>query len=104
LQSITRPRCVSGHITGSGFRTRPIGRQADVRAPDVPALLQPHDQYAAARHLKKVDLFVSRLSQLFSFLDAAELIGSLSTDIGKRVARTATFGLVQRNRRLHVQA
>lgn len=69
----------------------------------MPALLQPHGRHAAAKHLKKLDLFVPRLSQLFSFLDAAELFGSLSTGIGKRVARIATVRLVQRNRRLHVQ-
>lgn len=103
MQPIARPRCGSGHITGSGFRTRPIGRLPMFERQTRRRYFSRTVDHAAAKHLKKLDLFVPRLSQLFSFLDAAELFGSLSTGIGKRVARIATVRLVQRNRRLHVQ-
>jgi hypothetical protein len=58
---------------------------ADVRAPGIPAPLQPHGRHAAEKYLKKFDLLVSQRLQPFSFLDAGERMGSLPTDIGKRV-------------------
>ncbi|MDF3084871.1 DUF746 domain-containing protein [Burkholderia sola] len=43
------------------------------------------------KHLKKLDLFVSLLSRPISCVDAGERMGSLSTDIGKRVMAWRTW-------------
>ncbi|WP_459072183.1 DUF746 domain-containing protein [Burkholderia pseudomallei] len=54
--------------------------------PDLPALLQSHGRPPLGeKHLKKLDLFVSLLSHPISCVGAGEQMGSLSTDIGKRV-------------------
>ncbi|CAJ3446510.1 substrate-binding repeat-containing protein [Burkholderia pseudomallei] len=74
------------HITSAGFRTRPIGRLPMFAC----QTCRRYFSRTAApplgeKHLKKLDLFVSLLSHPISCVDAGEQMGSLSTDIGKRV-------------------
>ncbi|CAJ3575681.1 putative DNA-binding protein [Burkholderia pseudomallei] len=80
------PRCGGSHITSAGFRTRPIGRLPMFAC----QTCRRYFSRTAApplgeKHLKKLDLFVSLLSHPISCVDAGEQMGSLSTDIGKRV-------------------
>jgi hypothetical protein len=55
---------------------------ADVRATRHPGATSAGGRHAAEKYLKKFDLLVL---QRFLFLDAGERMGSLPTDIGKRV-------------------
>jgi hypothetical protein len=58
---------------------------ADVRATRHPGATSAGGRHAAEKYLKKFDLLVSQRLQRFLFLDAGERMGSLPTDIGKRV-------------------
>lgn len=80
------PRCGGGHIVGAGFKTRRSGRLPvfDCRT------CQRHfgrtvDTPRGEKHLKKLDLFVFRISQPISRLEADERMGSLPADIDERV-------------------
>ncbi|MGZ0002751.1 DUF746 domain-containing protein [Burkholderia gladioli] len=80
------PRCGGSHITSAGFRTRPVGRLPMF---ECQACQRYFSRTAGTplgeKHLKKLDLFVSLLSQPLSCRDAGEQMGSLSSDIGERV-------------------
>ncbi|TDQ93030.1 DUF746 domain-containing protein [Paraburkholderia silvatlantica] len=80
------PRCGSGHINSAGFRTRPIGRLPMFEC----QMCRRYFSRTAGtplgeKHLKKLDLFVSLLSQPISCLEAGKQMGSLPDDIGQRV-------------------
>ncbi|MGU7817099.1 DUF746 domain-containing protein, partial [Burkholderia sp. AW49-1] len=80
------PRCGGGHITSAGFRTRPIGRLPMFECQACQRYFgRTVDTPLGEKHLKKLDLFVSLLSQPISCLEAGERMGSLSSDIAERV-------------------
>ncbi|WP_085971934.1 DUF746 domain-containing protein [Burkholderia pseudomallei] len=80
------PRCGGDHINSAGFRTRPIGRLPMF---DCQTCGRCFSRTAGTplgeKHLKKLDLFVSLLSQPISCLEAGKQMGSLPDDIGERV-------------------
>ncbi|WP_081085603.1 DUF746 domain-containing protein [Burkholderia cepacia] len=80
------PRCGGGHIISAGFRMRPIGRLPMFECQTCRRYFsRTADTPLGEKHLKKLDLFVSLLSQPISCVDAGEQMGSLSTDISQRV-------------------
>ncbi|MBU9444414.1 DUF746 domain-containing protein [Burkholderia multivorans] len=80
------PRCGGGHITSAGFRTRPIGRLPMFECRTCRRYFsRTADTPLGEKHLKKLDLFVSLLSQPISCTDAGGRMGSLSNDISQRV-------------------
>lgn len=86
------PRCGGGHITSSGFRSRPVGRLPMFECQTCQRYFsRTVDTPLGEKHLKKLDLFVTLLSQPISCLDAGERMGSLSADIGERVRTWRTW-------------
>jgi len=80
------PRCDGGHITSAGFRTRPIGRLPMFECQTCRRYFsRTAGTPLGEKHLKKLDLFVSLLSQPISCLEAGKRMGSLPDDIGERV-------------------
>ncbi len=80
------PRCGGGHITSAGFRTRPVGRLPMFECQTCQRYFsRTAGTPLGEKHLKKLDLFVSLLSQPLSYRHAGEQMGSLSSDIGERV-------------------
>ncbi|KVO12613.1 DNA-binding protein [Burkholderia ubonensis] len=80
------PRCGGGHISSAGFRTRPIGRLPMFECQTCQRYFsRTAGTPLGEKHLKKLDLFVSLLSQPISCTDAGERMGSLSNDISQRV-------------------
>ena len=80
------PRCGGGHINSAGFRTRPIGRLPMFECQTCRRYFsRTAGTPLGEKHLKKLDLFVSLLSQPISCTDAGERMGSLSNDISQRV-------------------
>ncbi|WP_175769875.1 DUF746 domain-containing protein [Burkholderia cenocepacia] len=80
------PRCGGGHITSAGFRTRPVGRLPMFECQTCQRYFgRTAGTPLGEKHLKKLDLFVSLLSQPISCLQAGNRMGSLPDDIGERV-------------------
>lgn len=86
------PRCGGSHINSAGFRTRPVGRLPMFECQTCRRYFsRTVGTPLGEKHLKKLDLFVSLLSRPISRVDAGERMGSLSTDIGKRVMAWRTW-------------
>ncbi|AKM05460.1 MULTISPECIES: DUF746 domain-containing protein [Burkholderia cepacia complex] len=86
------PRCGGSHINSAGFRTRPVGRLPMFECQTCRRYFsRTVGTPLGEKHLKKLDLFVSLLSRPISCVDAGERMGSLSTDIGKRVMAWRTW-------------
>ena len=80
------PRCGGGHIISAGFRTRPVGRLPMFECRTCKRYFsRTAGTPLGEKHLKKLDLFASLLSQPLSCREAGEQMGSLPTDIGARV-------------------
>ncbi|MDN7676707.1 DUF746 domain-containing protein [Burkholderia oklahomensis] len=80
------PRCDGSHVTSAGFRARSIGRLPMFECQTCQRYFgRAVDTPLGEKHLKKLDLFVSLLSQPLSCLEAGERMGSLSSDIAERV-------------------
>ncbi|WP_157452288.1 DUF746 domain-containing protein [Burkholderia pseudomallei] len=80
------PRCGGGHITSAGFKVRQSGRLPMFECQTCQRYFgRTADTPLGEKHLKKLDLFVSLLSQPISCLEAGERMGSLPADIGQRV-------------------
>ncbi|MCA8178351.1 hypothetical protein LGM48_28990, partial [Burkholderia multivorans] len=78
-----RPRCPrrgGGHIDSAGFRMRPIGRLPMFECRTCRRYFsRTADTPLGEKHLKKLDLFVSLLSQPISCTDAGGRLGSRRT-------------------------
>jgi transposase-like protein len=80
------PRCDGDHITSAGFKTRQSGRLPMFECQTCRRYFgRTVDTPLSEKHLRKLDLFISLLSQPISCLEAGERMGSLPADIGKRV-------------------
>ncbi len=80
------PRCGGDHITSAGFKMRQSGRLPMFECQTCGRYFgRTVDTPLSEKHLKKLDLFISLLSQPISCLEAGARMGSLPADIGKRV-------------------
>ncbi|MBB5409203.1 transposase-like protein [Paraburkholderia sp. HC6.4b] len=80
------PRCGGNHINSAGFRTRPFGRLPMFECKTCNRYFgRTAGTPLEEKHLKKLDVFVSLLSQPISCVEAGERMGSLPGDIKERV-------------------
>lgn len=80
------PRCRGSHITSAGFKARQIGRLPMFECQTCKRYFgRTAGTPLGEKHLKKLDLFVSLLSQPISCLEAGQRMGSLPDDIKVRV-------------------
>jgi transposase-like protein len=80
------PQCGGLNVFSEGFKTRQIGRLPMFECQSCNRnFSRTAGTPLGEKHLKKLELFVTLLSQPISFVEAGERMGSLPDDIKKRV-------------------
>jgi transposase-like protein len=80
------PRCGATHVSSAGFKMRAFGRLPQFECQSCGREYnRAWGTPLSEKHLKKLDLFVSLLSQPLSCEEAGRQMGSLSADLSQRV-------------------